>query len=297
MSTGRIYKKAVHTYHADIGGASVVCTLSARLSRQLGGSATDPVAIGDLVEIEGEFITAILPRANKLSRPAAGKKPMEQIIAANIDQVVTVFAAARPQPAWNLLDRYIVAAEAADLPLLICITKLDIGDPDEIEREMAVYRAMDYRVVLTSAETGEGIAEFRALLAERMSVLVGKSGVGKTSLLNAVQPGLGAQIGGVSAGKMGKGKHTTTGSEMFPLEVGGYLIDTPGIREFGLWEVDTDDVGVYFRDIAPYLGACKFGARCTHAHEPGCAVRAAVEAGEVSRRRYESYLRLHAETQ
>jgi ribosome biogenesis GTPase len=297
VSTGRIYRKVAHGYHvAYEDDGTRVCTLSPKLSRSLGGGATDPLAIGDLVETEGEVITAILPRSNKLSRPAPGKKPLEQIIAANIDQVVTVFAAARPQPAWNLLDRYLVAAEAAELRVLICITKLDLGDRDDIAREMALYRAMGYPVVFTSAETGEGVVELRAALAGNVSLLVGKSGVGKSSLLNAVEPGLGAQIGKVSEGKTGKGKHTTTGSEMFALAVGGYLIDTPGIREFGLWAVDTDDVGIYFREIAPHLGACRFGAGCSHVSEPGCAVRAAVEVGQVSRRRYESYLRLRDET-
>jgi ribosome biogenesis GTPase len=294
---GRVYKKAANAYHIDLNGRPVVCSLATRLSKELDTNTTDPVAIGDRVEIDADerFITGIEPRSSKLSRPDPGPKPLEQIIAANLDQVVTVFAAARPEPKWNLLDRYIVSAEAVGLPVVIAITKMDLGDVGKIDAEMEVYQALGYRVVLTSADTGAGVDEFRAMLTGMISVLVGKSGVGKSSLLNAVQPGLGTEVGQVSGGKFGKGKHTTTGSEMFPLDGGGYLIDTPGIRQFGLWDVEEDDLGVYFREIEPLLGQCKFGLNCAHQREPGCAVREAVAAGEITQRRYDSYLRLQAE--
>lgn len=298
--SGRVVAKLGHGYQVDVDGVQIACTLATRLSKQLDRTTTDPVAVGDQVEVARTDaamaqITAITPRRNWLSRPATGKKAREQIIAANLDQMVTVFAAARPKPTWNLLDRYIVTAEAADIPVVIAITKLDIGSEADLEADLSVYRALGYRVLLTSAATGAGVAEFRAALTGMVSVLVGKSGVGKSSLLNAVQPGLDAAVSGVSDGRIGKGKHTTTGSTLFALADGGYLIDTPGVREFGLWDVDAADVAVYFRELKPLLGACKFGLGCTHQHEPGCALRDAVAAGDVTERRFNSYLRLQSE--
>ena len=164
----------------------------------------DPVAVGDIVQVvetgEGTgLITQVLPRRNKLVRKAAGSKPLEQVIAANLDQVVAVIAAARPEPKWELLDRYLAAAESLELPVLICITKMDLVEAKALADEVANYRRLGYSVVLTSTENGEGIAEFKAGLQNQVSVLMGKSGVGKTSLLNAVQPGLGQRVGEVSS--------------------------------------------------------------------------------------------------
>lgn len=318
---GLVFKKFVGTYHVEVGGEVVVCSISSRLRKHLiypiadrssighhrvvdvkDIKLVDPVAIGDYVAFRHAepgkgVITDILPRRTKLSRPDPGKKPLEHVVVANLDQVVAVFAAAKPQPKWNLLDRYLVSAESSELDPLICITKMDIGDEDEINETMALYRDLGYRVILTSSETGRGMDELREALRGKISVFVGKSGVGKTSLLNAIQPGLGAKVGAVGKGSLGKGKHTTTHMEMFPLEFGGSIIDTPGMRVFGLWEVDGSDIALYFRDMRPYLHDCQFGGDCTHEHEPGCGVIAAVEKGLIDERRYESYLRLLHEEQ
>ena len=260
----------------------------------------DPVAVGDEVLFsdalndEG-FITEVLPRRSRLTRRAAGEKPLEQVIVSNVDQVVAVVAAAQPRPKWKLLDRYLASAEASEVPIWICITKMDALRGDKATRNLTAvideYRNMGYVVHLTSAVTGSGVAQFRHALTGSISALLGMSGVGKSTLLNAIQPGLGIAAKEINI-RIDKGRHTTTHIEMFPLEQGGAVIDTPGVKVFGLWQVEPEAVAMLYRDIAPYHGMCKFGASCAHDHEPGCAVKDAVERGDISARRYESYLGL-----
>jgi len=309
-----VYRKSQGHYWVNLEGKLLRCAISNRLRKQLlyptADSSSlhhrviavrnirlvDPVAVGDIVNVvetgeETGLITQVLPRRNKLVRKAAGSKPLEQVIAANLDQVVAVISAARPEPKWELLDRYLTAAESLELPVLICITKMDLVEIELLADEVANYRRLGYAVVLTSIENGEGIVEFKAGLQNQVSVLMGKSGVGKTSLLNAVQPGLGQRVGEVSK-LNNKGKHTTTSLEMFGLDEGGSIVDTPGMREFALWEVGERELAYTFREMRPYLGNCKLGAKCSHNHEPGCAVKAAVEAGEITLRRYQSYVHL-----
>lgn len=216
---------------------------------------------------------------------------IEQIIAANVDQMIPIFSTASPIPKWGLLDRYLVAAEAADIPALICISKLDLDPYDDVLQAIVEeYQQIGYQVLLISALTGAGLPELREALRGRVSVFVGKSGVGKTSLLNALQPGLGLRVREVTRGKKSKGRHTTTHLEMFPLEFGGAIVDTPGIREFGLWDIYADELAWCFPEMRPYVGCCKFGLDCRHDEEPGCAVRSAVMAGSISPRRYKSYM-------
>ncbi len=316
--SGKVWKKMLGAYTVESDGRFITCAISNRLRKHLiypsadpsslahrvqevkDIRTVDPIAIGDEVLFvdagEGEgMITDVMPRANKLVRPAAGKKPVEQVIVANMDQVIAVMAAAPPTPKWNLLDRYLVAAESSGLPALICITKLDVGDVDEIEADLDVYRALGYPVLLTSSATGEGIDGLREALAGKRSVLMGKSGVGKTSLLNALQPGLGAKVGSVSDGEIGKGKHTTTNLEMFPLDIGGSIVDTPGMREFGLLLDEDDDLAFHFPEMRALVGTCRFGVDCAHISEPGCAIRRAVDDGRIDSRRYESFLHLQKE--
>lgn len=268
-------------------------------------AAGEEIAVGDLVRLQriragNGRILDVLPRRNQISRRAPVAMPSayagEQLIAANIDQVVPVFAAASPPPKWNMLDRYLVSAGAAGIPALICITKLDLASPDgDLAGVVADYIRIGYPVLLVSAQTGEGVSRMREALQGRTSVLLGKSGVGKTTLLNAVEPGLGLRVGEVSRAT-GKGRHTTTMQEMFLLGTGGAVIDTPGVREFGLWDIDGQDLAELFPEMLPWTGQCKFGAGCRHDQEPGCAVRRAAAAGEISLRRYWSYLRLREET-
>ncbi len=320
---GVVVKKSIGYYGVHVDGRIVSCTLATRLRKELVYSTSDPraarravkeirinehvdpVAIGDEVRfIEmpdgASQIVEVLPRRNQLSRrtavPMPGAHSFEQVIAANVDQVVPVFAAAEPPPRWNMLDRYLVSAESMDLPVEVVITKLDLvkARDDELRDAVEEYRRIGYSLMGTSTVTGEGLAELKQALSGRVSVLLGKSGVGKTSLLNALQPGLGLRVGQVSQ-LTGKGRHTTSYLEMFLLEFGGAIVDTPGVREFGMWDLDRDDLALFFPEMRPFVGRCRFGLDCQHDNEPGCAIRKAVTAGQVSPRRYQSYMKLKEE--
>jgi ribosome biogenesis GTPase / thiamine phosphate phosphatase len=317
---GTVYRKSTGHYQVHTGERTVSCDLSPRLRKTLvypiadpnsrpavvdyvrDIDTVDPVAVGDQVTFVDNqdgtgLIIEVLPRRSKLSRLNPGKKKIEQVVVANLDQVVPVFAAAQPEPKWNLLDRYLVSAESCDLPSLIIITKMDLVEDEEaLLVEVENYRAAGYQVILTSAVTGEGIQELQEALQEKVSVFVGKSGVGKTSLLNAIQPELGLKVNEVSQAT-GKGRHTTTQLAMFGLEMGGSVVDTPGMREFGIWDAGKRnsrqlDLALYFPEMRSLVGRCKFGLDCSHDHEPGCAIQAAVKKNKIPSRRYESYLRL-----
>ena len=297
---GIVYKKAVGIYTVRADGRTMTCTLANRLRKQITDPTTDPVAVGDRVNFSvmddgSSFITEILPRKNKLSRPAIDgarrihTKPPEQIIVANIDQVVIVMPAANPAPHWELLDRYLATAEAADLPAVICLTKIDLMKEDVLSKETEVYRKIGYPVILTSAVGDLGIDQVKAALQDRISMLWGKSGVGKTTLLNAIQPGLGLRVNEVNAHNS-EGRHTTSSMEMFDLAFGGSVIDTPGQRKFKLWEDDIIDFAQLLPEMRPFIGQCRFGVNCSHVREPGCAIRAAVSSEQISQRRYKSFL-------
>ncbi len=271
------------------------CILSSRM--RIG---EDEPAVGDEVVLNAAGqISALLPRRNWISRRSAAPMPgahtHEQLIAANLDQMVVVFAAANPRPVWHLLDRYLVSAESAEIPALVCVTKMDLvagaAVESEIEQVAAEYRAIGYPVLLTSTVNGQGMDDFSTVIHNRRSLLVGKSGVGKTSLLNALEPGLGRRVQATNQ-VTGKGRHTTTAGTLFPLARGGALIDTPGIHEFGLWGVDGVDLAYFFPELRPYLGHCRFGMDCRHLEEPGCVVREGVTAGRISPYRYQSYLKM-----
>jgi ribosome biogenesis GTPase len=255
------------------------------------------LAVGDDVRVQllgpgSGAIEEILPRRTKLSRRSVGHERREQVVAANIDQVVIVTSLAEPPLKLNLVDRYLVAADNGGLGAVICINKVDLalGDRAPAEALLRPYHAMGYPVIWTSARTGEGIDELKRHLAGRSSVMAGASGTGKSALLNAVEPGLELRSGEISSAT-GKGRHTTTFSSLLPLGGGGYVIDTPGIREYTLWEVDPAALDRHFPEIDALRSGCRF-ANCTHSHEPDCAVKAASESGKIDPRRYESYLRI-----
>jgi ribosome biogenesis GTPase len=300
---GVVYKKTIGSYAVQTNGQVTHCNLAPRLRAR----HIDTVVVGDLVRYQPASgnIIEVLPRRNQVSRRSAVPMPtahaFEQVMAANVDQVAAVIAAAEPAPKWNLLDRYLVSAEWASIPALICLTKLDLAQcaggqiAEQIHQAAQVYTRIGYQVALTSAVNGQGLEALRLELQGKVSVLVGKSGVGKTSLLNALQPGLGLRITQVSQAT-GKGRHTTTHQEMFPLDFGGVLIDTPGLREFGLWEVDGRDLAHLFPEMRPFIGRCRFRLDCQHDEETGCAVRQAVLDGQIDPRRYQSYIKLKDDT-
>jgi len=318
---GVVFRKSLGHYTVHTDGRELDCVLSSLIHKQLIYPTADPtslrrtvqevheiehvdpIAIGDRVRYVDAgagrgMITEVLPRRSKLSRPAPvpGQRVFEQVIVSNADQILPVFSVANPTPRWGLLDRYLVSAEAAELPSVIVINKCDLaGKNPRLDEEIEIYRRIGYPLLLVSAVTGEGIEELKQVLQGKLSVFVGKSGVGKTSLLNALQPGLGLRVKAVGAGELGKGLHTTTHLEMFELEFSGALVDTPGMREFGLWDIAGDELAYLFTEMAEYVGQCKFGLSCRHDQEPGCAIRKAVMAGDISPYRYQSYMRLREE--
>lgn len=262
------------------------------------------VAVGDEVTIslneDGTgAIEAIAPRRAVLSRtrPSAEARQLnsdqEQVLVANPDQLVFVFSIKSPSPSLRKLDRFLAVAEMNDLPTIICINKIDLAKLDKTHEKFQLYADIGYRVIYTSAKDNIGVDELKACLHNKITVFAGSSGVGKSSLLNKIQPGLGLKVNQVS-NATGKGLHTTRYAELIPLEGGGYVADTPGIRGLALFDLEPGELDAYFREIAPLVPDCQF-SDCTHQHEPKCAVLAAVKDGRVSNQRYDSYLRLREE--
>ena len=260
------------------------------------------LAVGDRVELEQDAasgawaIAEILPRRSRLARRAPGGGQGERIVAANVDQVVVVFAAANPEPHRRMLDRFLVIAEANELAARVVINKVElVGGAEAARARWMDYERAGYPVHLTSAKRSEGLDTLHGALSGVVSVLTGPSGVGKSSLLNAMFPGLDLRVGEISE-SVNKGRHTTVGGYLHPLpgDDGGYVADTPGLREIGMWALEPSSLDGCFPELRPYLPHCRF-ADCSHGVEPDCAVRAAVDAGEVSAARYESYLKLRAE--
>ncbi len=301
-------------YRVETPEGDVRCEIRGRLRKQLHYAATsgtvfrnsvqrvkvhhhDPVAVGDRVRVlvtgEGtgmiEEVVARAKGAFTRRDPDAGQGTLRSIV--GLEQLVAVLAAREPEPHLGLLDRFLVTAESEDLRAVICINKVDLGVSPRLDAQLAVYRTLGYPVLLTSTATDVGIEALREQLAGRISAFLGPSGVGKSSLLNALQPGLHERISSVSEAT-GKGRHTTTGTRLFPLGVsGGYIADTAGIRALTLQRATLDRLDTCFPEFRPHLGQCKHGD-CTHLHEPKCAVRDAVAAGTISPDRYASYSRL-----
>jgi ribosome biogenesis GTPase len=256
------------------------------------------VAVGDRVWVQPDGaqrgkIEKVDERSRVLSRQRPGiDRPAEDVILANPDQALVVFAVAQPEPHLRMLDRFLVIAERNELSTVICANKVDLVKPSTAQSLFGLYEQIGYRVLYTSISTGQGIVQLRELLQDRVTVVAGPSGVGKSSLINAVHPALHLATGELRSFE-GKGKHTTRTAHLLPLPFGEqtFIADTPGIRELGLYDIDPADLGFYFVEMKAYLHNCRYPG-CTHDHEPECAVRAAVQSGEIHPERYVSYLRL-----
>jgi ribosome biogenesis GTPase len=305
------------TFHGTVlrarGGFYTVQTESGTFECQLRGrlkearQSEDLVVPGDEVTIAAlpggtgtphGVIEAVAPPRSRFSRRQPGNRGAwkEDLLVANLDQLVVVFACADPAPHPRMLDRYLVIAEHNEVPVVIVANKVDLCGRKAAEATFGAYQRIGYEVIYASARSGAGVDALRDRLTGRTSLLTGPSGVGKSSLLNAAQPGLQLDTGVVSE-VIHKGRHTTTLAQLLPVDgpMGGHVVDSPGLRQIGLWDIPPDEIAWCFLDLRPYLGACRFGD-CRHGPEPGCAVTAAVASGAVSPARLDSYQRLAVST-
>ena len=276
---------------------------SIRRNTVASSAETLKLAVGDRVRLESEpgdstwAIAEILPRTSVLARRAPGGGQGERVLAANVDQVLVMFAAAKPEPHPRMLDRFLVIAEANGLAARVVINKVELVGEHVARARFADYERAGYPVHYTSVKQQLGIDEVGEILLGRITVVSGPSGVGKSSLLNALFPGLGLKVAEISE-SVNKGRHTTVGAYLHPLPTasGGAVVDTPGLREIGMWELPLEQLDDCFPELRAVREACRF-ADCAHAAEPGCAVRDAVAQGGISAARYESYLKLRTEIQ
>jgi ribosome biogenesis GTPase len=291
---GLVIRSQSGFYTVQTQKGSMVCRLRGKLKR--GRRQGDIVALGDWVRVsplggERGMIEAVEPRKRMFSRMAPTPQgEYQQILIANPDQVVLVFACAEPQPRFGMLDRFLVIAEKQVVPALITVNKIDLLGYERAADLFSPYETLGYEVIYTSALSGQGLDDFQERLGDEISLLTGPSGAGKSSLLNAIQPGLGLQVRQVSQATS-KGRHTTVVREMFSLAEGGYVADTPGLKALALWDIEPEELDGYFPEMRELVADCSF-SDCTHVHEPGCAVLRALEMGQVQPRRYQSYLRM-----
>ena len=293
---GLVLKSTGSWYEVLADGVRYQCRIRGKL-RLKGVRSTNPVVVGDWVKFEadeqgGYVISAIEPRHNYIIRRASNLSKESHIIAANIDQALLVVTLFSPETALEFVDRFLVTCEAYKVPVTILLAKIDLArqHPEAVEEFYSIYEKAGYKIVEVSATEGEGIEIVRELLRGKTTLLSGNSGVGKSTLVAAVEQGLDIKTGEISQSHH-KGKHTTTFSTMYPLAEGGYIIDTPGIKGFGLIDIDDAELAHYFPEMMRYLPDCRF-YNCSHTHEPGCAVVEAVKSGEIAYPRYESYLKI-----
>jgi len=276
-------------------GSDIAAALRGRLKREQ--RTGDRVVIGDRVEVagtgEGWTVESVEPRRNELARRGPGGRGAK-VVAANLDHVLVVVAARAPAVRADLVDRFLVIIEASDLHPRLVINKVDLPGAAEVAEELrSLYEGVGYQVLLTSVRTGLGLDGLESVVCRGISALIGPSGAGKSSLLNAVDPHLGLATGALSR-KAGRGRHTTVSARMIALECGGWVADTPGFSDVGLWQVEPGRLEACFPEFEPFLGLCRFRG-CAHLEEPDCSVKAALERGEIAASRYRTYERLMRE--
>ena len=281
-------------------GTFIECRLKGKF-KVLGIKTTNPLAVGDHVVFrvlreEGTgVITQILPRKNYIIRKATKLSKLSHILAANLDQAIIIVTLAEPRTSTGFIDRFLITAEAYHIPAVIIFNKIDLyndGKMEELSTLKSVYEAAGYPCYAVSALTGENTGDVMELLKDKVSLVAGHSGVGKSALINTLEPGLDLKTKPISRAHK-KGVHTTTFAMMFRLSFGGFIIDTPGIKEFGLYDLDRKTLAERYPELRALMHACKY-TNCTHLHEPGCAVKEAVKNGEISMIRYDGYLRIMA---
>lgn len=294
--TGIVVKSTGSRYLVRLKDGEVIdCVLKGKI-RLDGRKTTNPVAVGDVVDIDNDengdtIIKNIHPRKNYIIRKSINLSKQAQILASNLDQALLVATLVAPRTSLGFIDRFLITAEAYSIPAILVFNKSDILDADllKLQQEIiAIYEKIGYQCIVVSSLKKENLENVKALLKDKTTLVAGHSGVGKSTLINALEPGLDLKTGDISSAHL-KGMHTTTFAELHPLSFGGYIIDSPGIKELGLVEMKKEEVGHYFPEIRKYMTSCKFN-NCLHVNEPKCAVKEAVEAGEISVERYNSYL-------
>ena len=296
MPIGRVIKSTGSWYDVRNDGGDVVqCRLRGKI-RLDGLRTTNPVAVGDLVNFEQErdketcVIDKILPRTNVIVRKSVNLSKESHIIAANVDQAILVATIAQPRTSTGFIDRFTVTAEAYHIPVVIVFNKCDLYNEEQnavAEELMRVYNSIGYQSFVISAKTGENCDRLKAIMKDKLSMFSGHSGVGKSALVNRLDPGLDIRVGEISEVHE-KGKHTTTFAQMYELNFGGYIIDTPGIKEFALFDMEKETLAQRFPEMRALMHDCRFN-NCTHLHEPHCAIKNAVEQGVIADWRYENY--------
>ena len=298
INTAIIIKSTGKDYRIRIDNGDIIDANLKGKMRTQGLRTTNPVAVGDkvkyIIEDGKAMIMELIPRKNHIIRKSINLSKEAHIVAANVDQALLIVTPDKPPTSFGFIDRFLVAAESYNIPTTIVINKIDLpGTEERIAELMMTYEMIGYPVLLVSALNNKNTEEIKTLLKDKVTVLAGHSGVGKSSLINRVEPGLLLRTSEISAYHQ-KGKHTTTFAEMFPLSFGGYIIDTPGIKGYGIIGLDKNELALYFPEMAKKLPECKF-YNCTHINEPKCAVKKAIEEGEIPESRYKSYLNIFNE--
>ncbi|HOZ13616.1 MAG TPA: ribosome small subunit-dependent GTPase A [Tenuifilaceae bacterium] len=299
MDAGLVLKTTGSHYRVKMPNGDIVdCTIRGKL-RLKGVKTTNPVTVGDFVQVElsdrsSGVITAVNDRKNYIIRKSTNLSRESHIIAANLDQAVLVVTIEFPETQLGFIDRYLVTAEAYSIPAVIVFNKVDLLNDagiDKLNQYVSVYEPIGYKCLVVSAQTGYNMSLFRDLIQGKTSLISGNSGVGKSTLVNTVEPNLNLRTNNISSAHL-TGKHTTTFSEIFELSFGGYIIDTPGIKGFGLIDIEKNELYHFFPEIFKFSSDCKY-YNCTHIHEPGCAVVEAAKNGEISPSRYLNYLSIY----